>query len=72
MQSKGVNPQRSGNPAPQPNGDFTMNYRIDYRKDGTAVLYIDGKKVNKVFPNGTAAERYILAVWESKKREGKR
>lgn len=35
-----------------------MRYRLEFTKNGKVRLYINGKKVNRLFPNATAAERY--------------
>ena len=38
---------------------FKMKVRYDYKKSGKVVLYINGRKIPRVFKNDTEAERFI-------------
>ena len=41
-----------------------MKVRYDYKKSGKVVIYINGRKIPRVFKNGTEAERFVQNLME--------
>lgn len=48
-----------------------MKIRYDYTKTGEVRLYINEIKVNQLFPNNTAAERYVQQLQEKQNNKAK-